>query len=152
MSITSYPRTTAQGTGNGKNIQSGYGVMLFDTATQKYVAATAATFGGVATGTATAANQVNQIGLETQIADALNGTISGNSALIDSGSQESSLQTSTGRSVLKDGSSRPVFVDAVDQSVFKTVPNDSVFKDPLIGASFLQPEVIICFMTPSSTG
>jgi hypothetical protein len=61
MSIGSYPRVTVQGTGNANNIQNGLGLMLFNSTTGKYEAATSSTFGGGGGGDATAANQATQI-------------------------------------------------------------------------------------------
>jgi hypothetical protein len=62
MSIGSYPRVTVQGTGKANNTQNGLGLMLFNSTTQQYEAATAATFaGGGGGGDATAANQATQI-------------------------------------------------------------------------------------------
>jgi len=61
MAIGAYPRTTVQGTGNAQNTQSGYGLMIFNATTQKYEAATAATFAAGGGGDATAANQTTQI-------------------------------------------------------------------------------------------
>ena len=69
MAIGSYPRVTVQGTSNAQNPQNGYGLMIFNSTTGKYEAATAATFGGGGGGgDATAANQTTQIGLENTIA------------------------------------------------------------------------------------
>jgi len=62
MAITSYPRVTIQGTGNTQNPQNGLGLMLWNSTTQRYEAATSATFaGGGGGGDATAANQATQI-------------------------------------------------------------------------------------------
>jgi hypothetical protein len=62
MAITSYPRTTVQGSGVTQNPQNGIGLMVLNPSTQKYEAATAATFsGGGGGGDATAANQSTQI-------------------------------------------------------------------------------------------
>lgn len=61
MAISSYPRTIQVGQNaiNG-NSNSGTGLMLFDSTTNKYIAATPQTFAGAAGG-ATAANQTTQI-------------------------------------------------------------------------------------------
>jgi hypothetical protein len=62
MAIGSYPRVTVQGTGAANNIQNGLGLMVLNPSTNKYEAATAATFsGGGGGGDATAANQTSQI-------------------------------------------------------------------------------------------
>lgn len=59
MAISSYPRTIKNGqiAPNG-NANSGVGLMLYNSTTGLYEAATPATFGGAAAGGATAANQV----------------------------------------------------------------------------------------------
>ena len=62
MPVSSYPRVTVQGTGNGQNPQNGQALMIYNTITGKYEAATASTFAGGG-GEATAANQATQIGL-----------------------------------------------------------------------------------------
>jgi len=61
MAISSYPRTIKNGqiASNG-NANSGTGLMLWDSATNTYIAATPSTFAGAAGG-ATAANQATQI-------------------------------------------------------------------------------------------
>jgi len=62
MALGSYPRVTVQGTGNTNNPQNGYGLMVFNSTTGKYEAATTSTFGGGGGGgDATAANQATQI-------------------------------------------------------------------------------------------
>lgn len=79
MAITSYPRVTLQGTGPTQNPQNGQGLMVLNPATNKYEAATAATFsGGGGGGDATAANQSTQI---TE-AQTLNGLITTLNTLI----------------------------------------------------------------------
>jgi hypothetical protein len=67
MSVSSYPRVTIQGTGNLNNPQNGLGLMIYNPTSQRYEAATAATFGGGGGGggDATAANQTTQINLAT---------------------------------------------------------------------------------------
>ena len=62
MSIASYPRTIQNGqiASNG-NANAGTGLMLWDSATNTYIAATPSTFGGAGSGGATAANQTSQI-------------------------------------------------------------------------------------------
>lgn len=79
MSIGSYPRVTVQGTSNAQNPQNGYGLMIFNSITGQYEAATAATFagGGGGGGDATAANQTTQIGIENTIAARLFESTSG---------------------------------------------------------------------------
>ena len=80
MAITSYPRTTVQGSGVTQNPQNGIGLMVLNPSTQKYEAATAATFSGGGGGDATAANQTSQITLATT----LNGdTVAANALLTD---------------------------------------------------------------------
>lgn len=75
MAISSYPRTikTGQIAANG-NENSGVGLMLYNTTTGLYEAATPATFGGAAAGGATAALQTTLNNLVStkanQIADA----------------------------------------------------------------------------------
>lgn len=64
MPVSSYPRVTVQGTGNGQNPQNGQALMIYNTTTGKYEAATSSTFSGGG-GDATAANQTTQIGLAT---------------------------------------------------------------------------------------
>lgn len=66
MAISSYPRTIQVGQNaiNG-NSNSGTGLMLFDSTTNKYIAATPQTFSGGAGG-ATSANQDLQISVATQ--------------------------------------------------------------------------------------
>lgn len=61
MAISSYPRTIKNGqiAPNGSE-NSGIGLMLYNSITGLYEAATPATFGGVGAGGATAANQVAQ--------------------------------------------------------------------------------------------
>jgi len=73
MAIASYPRTIQNGqiAANG-NENAGTGLMLFDSTTGTYVAATPATFSGGGGGDATAANQTSQITLATT----LNGAVS----------------------------------------------------------------------------
>jgi hypothetical protein len=68
MSIASYPRTIQNGqiASNG-NANSGTGLMLWDSTTNTYIAATPSTFSG-GSGGATAANQTTQIGYESTIA------------------------------------------------------------------------------------
>jgi hypothetical protein len=68
MSIASYPRTIQNGqiASNG-NANSGTGLMLWDSETNTYIAATPSTFAGISGG-ATAANQTTQIGYESTIA------------------------------------------------------------------------------------
>ena len=62
MPVSSYPRFTVQGTGAQNNTQNGTAVMVLNPSTNKYEAATAATFGGGGgAGGATAANQTTQI-------------------------------------------------------------------------------------------
>lgn len=62
MSIQSYPRTIVQNTGNGELTQNGLCLMIYNSTTNKYEAATASTFGGGGGGgDATAANQTTQI-------------------------------------------------------------------------------------------
>ena len=60
MPVSSYPRVTVQGSGLPNNPQSGQSLMIYNSITGKYEAATASTFSGGAGG-ATAANQVTQI-------------------------------------------------------------------------------------------
>lgn len=84
MAISSYPRTIKNGqiASNG-DANSGTGLMLFDSATNTYIAATPATFGGAAAGGATAALQTalnnlvstkaNQIADAAALAAATNG-------------------------------------------------------------------------------
>lgn len=75
MAISSYPRTIKNGqiASNG-DANSGTGLMLWDSATNTYIAATPATFGGAAAGGATAALQTTLNNLVStkanQIADA----------------------------------------------------------------------------------
>jgi len=61
MALGSYPRVTVQGTSNTNNPQNGYGLMIFNSTSGQYEAATASTFGGGGGGDATAANQATQI-------------------------------------------------------------------------------------------
>lgn len=61
MAIGSYPRFAVQGTGNGQNTQNGLALMLYNSISQQYEAATSATFSGGGGGDATAANQTTQI-------------------------------------------------------------------------------------------
>ena len=72
MAISSYPRTIQNGqiAANGSQ-NAGTGLMLYDSASGTYIAATPSTFNGAAGG-ATAANQTTQISLETT----LNGLVS----------------------------------------------------------------------------
>lgn len=67
MAISSYPRTIKNGqiASNG-DANSGTGLMLWDSATNTYIAATPSTFAGGG-GSATAANQTSQIALETTL-------------------------------------------------------------------------------------
>jgi hypothetical protein len=62
MAISSYPRTIKNGqiAPNG-SANSGIGLMLYNSSTGLYEAATPSTFGGVGAGGATAANQTTQI-------------------------------------------------------------------------------------------
>lgn len=62
MAISSYPRTIQNGqiATNG-NANAGTGLMLWDSATNTYIAATPSTFGGGGAGSATSANQDTQI-------------------------------------------------------------------------------------------
>jgi hypothetical protein len=46
MAISSYPRTIVNGTSDSSNNNSGVGLMLWDVATQSYIAATPSTFSG----------------------------------------------------------------------------------------------------------
>lgn len=69
MAVSAYPRTAVQGTGKDQNTQSGLSLMIYNTITGKYEAATASTFSGGGGGDATAANQVTQIN-EAQTANA----------------------------------------------------------------------------------
>lgn len=81
MAISAYPRTAVQGTGAGTNKQNGLSLMLLNSTTGEYEAATSSTFaGGGGGGDATAANQTTQIGLETSINDRLFEPTSGFSA------------------------------------------------------------------------
>lgn len=68
MAITSYPRTTVQGTSKNQNPQNGISLMLFNPSTNLYEAADTVTFPG---GSATAANQ------QTQITDFIDSTNNG---------------------------------------------------------------------------
>jgi hypothetical protein len=109
MAITSYPRVTLQGTGPTQNPQNGTGLMVLNPSTNKYEAATAATFSGGGGGDATAANQTSQITLATL----LNGyNVDANVLLTDikslltdikanqtNGSQRTVLQDSSGNLV-----------------------------------------------------
>lgn len=62
MPIQSYPRTIVQNTGNAQLDQNGLCLMIYNSTTNKYEAATASTFGGGGGGgDATAANQTTQI-------------------------------------------------------------------------------------------
>lgn len=63
MAISAYPRTAVQGTGAGTNKQNGLSLMLLNSTTGEYEAATSSTFagGGGGGGDATAANQTTQI-------------------------------------------------------------------------------------------
>lgn len=81
MGLSSYPRVTVQGTGNANNVQNGFGLMVFNSTTGKYEAATASTFGGVGGGDATAANQTSQINLATTLNTYLYDSTSGYSAV-----------------------------------------------------------------------
>ena len=67
MAISSYPRTIQNGqlAANG-NQNAGTGLMLYDSASGTYIAATPSTFAGGG-GSATAANQTSQIALETSL-------------------------------------------------------------------------------------
>jgi len=67
MAISSYPRTIQNGqiAANG-NQNAGTGLMLYDSASGTYIAATPSTFSGGG-GSATAANQTSQIALETSL-------------------------------------------------------------------------------------
>jgi hypothetical protein len=58
MAITSYPRTTVQGTSKNQNPQNGISLMLFNPSTNLYEAADTITFAG---GSATSALQTDQI-------------------------------------------------------------------------------------------
>lgn len=61
MAISAYPRTAVQGTGAGTNKQNGLSLMLLNSTTGQYEAATSDTFAGGGGGDATAANQTIQI-------------------------------------------------------------------------------------------
>lgn len=63
MAISAYPRTAVQGTGIGTNKQNGLSLMLLNSTTGQYEAATSETFagGGGGGGDATARNQTIQI-------------------------------------------------------------------------------------------
>lgn len=90
MSIGSYPRVTVQGTGAANNIQNGLGLMVLNPSTNKYEAATAATFsGGGGGGDATAANQTTQI-TEAESANTYLGDIA--NYLFDGGSAQSAAE------------------------------------------------------------
>lgn len=67
MAISSYPRTIQNGqiATNG-NANAGTGLMLWDSATNTYIAATPSTFSGGGGG-ATAANQATQIAIENTL-------------------------------------------------------------------------------------
>lgn len=58
MAITSYPRTTVQGTSKTQNPQNGISLMLFNPSTNLYEAADTITFAG---GSATSSLQTDQI-------------------------------------------------------------------------------------------
>jgi len=86
MAISSYPRTIKNGqiASNG-DANAGTGLMLWDSATNTYIAATPATFGGAAAGGATAALQTalnnlvstkaNQVSQAAALAGATNGGV-----------------------------------------------------------------------------
>jgi hypothetical protein len=59
MPVSSYPRFTVEDTGKTQNIQNGLSLMVFNTVSGKYEAATSATFSGG--GQATSALQNSQI-------------------------------------------------------------------------------------------
>ena len=79
MAISSYPRVAVQGSAANSNPQNGLSLMLLNSTTGQYEAATSSTFAGGG-GDATAANQTTQIGLETSINDRLFEPTSGYSA------------------------------------------------------------------------
>ena len=81
MAISSYPRVAVQGSAANSNPQNGLSLMLLNSSTGQYEAATSSTFaGGGGGGGATAANQTTQISLETSINDRLLEPTSGYSA------------------------------------------------------------------------
>lgn len=84
MAISSYPRTIVQNSEKNNNPENGLSLMIFDTVSQKYKAATDATFtGGGGGGDATAANQTLQI-VEAQSTNALlSTTVSNGKSLAD---------------------------------------------------------------------
>jgi len=86
MAISSYPRTIVQNSEKNNNPENGLSLMIFDTVSQKYKAATDATFtggGGGGGGDATAANQTFQI-TEAQYTNALlSTTVSNGKSLAD---------------------------------------------------------------------
>jgi hypothetical protein len=94
MAIGSYPRVTVQGTGNANNPQNGQGLMIFNPSTQRFEAATAATFagGGGGGGDATAANQTTQISVANTTNSILNSI---NSKTPATGNETSKSQTLT---------------------------------------------------------
>jgi hypothetical protein len=109
MSITAYPRTIVKGqvAANG-NANSGVGLMLWDSATGTYIAATPSTFSAGGGGDATAANQT------TQISEA-NST---NVLLTDIKSQDNTQYNS--------GSNSGVLIDSIQTAICTT------FASPLI--------------------
>lgn len=83
MAISSYPRTIVQNSKKNNNPENGLSLMIFDTVSQKYKAATDATFTGGGGGDATAANQTLQI-TEAQNTNALlSTTVSNGKSLAD---------------------------------------------------------------------
>ncbi|MBW7844866.1 MAG: hypothetical protein H3C45_04345 [Bacteroidia bacterium] len=82
MAISSYPRTIVQNSEKNNNPENGLSLMIFDTVSQKYKAATDATFTGGG-GDATAANQTLQI-VEAQLTNTLLSTaVSNGKSLAD---------------------------------------------------------------------
>jgi hypothetical protein len=83
MAIASYPRTIQNGqTATNGNANAGTGLMLWDSATNSYIAATPATFTGGGGGDATAANQSTQIA-EASSTNAILTNSTNNGVLVD---------------------------------------------------------------------
>jgi hypothetical protein len=83
MAISAYPRTAVQGSTASGNPQNGLSLMLLNSTSGQYEAATSATFagGGGGGGDATAANQTSQINLATSLNSYLLDSTTGYSAV-----------------------------------------------------------------------
>jgi hypothetical protein len=136
MPVSSYPRVTVQGTGNAQNTQNGQALMVFNSSTGKYEAATAATFGGA--GGATAANQTTQIANE----NTLNGLVSTKANQTTQINQiialATSLATATNGGLLQD-----IFGNISVNNTFQQLPNIPCKYVTIINSQFNFTNVIL---------